>query len=112
RMKYLIGPPGTRRNAFLLEDGVDRTVGVFGSGKRDVFEAAAEGVVVADRGPVDAERRVDRGGDVFGTGGAVALPAGSGRGGGGRRGSPTERCAPPRNCRRSSRRRTCCDRRP
>src|SRR5260370_42454033 len=46
------------------------------AGEGNVFEAAAEGIVVADVGPVDAEGGIDCGFDVFGLDAAAARPAG------------------------------------
>src|SRR5436309_3481281 len=53
---------------------IDRAVQVL-VGKRDVFEAAAERVVIADAGPVDSHRGVDRRFDVLRLYVALAGPA-------------------------------------
>src|SRR5260370_7765877 len=45
------------------------------AGEGNVFEAAAEGIVVADIGPVDAEGGIDGRFDVFGLDAAAARPA-------------------------------------
>src|SRR5437588_3648934 len=56
-----------------LEQFVDRFVRAV-LGERDVLEAAAERIVLADRGVVDAEGRVERARDVLGAHVAVAAP--------------------------------------
>src|SRR6266508_2120262 len=50
---------------FLGENLVDWRVQAIG-GKRHVFETALERIVIADRRPVDPQRRIDRRGDILG----------------------------------------------
>src|SRR5260370_42688895 len=68
------------------------------AGEGNVFEAAAEGIVVADIGPVDAEGGIDGRFDVFGLDAAAARPAwveggGAGVVGGADRAAAFDACA-------------------
>src|SRR5579871_3732840 len=68
---------GANRSVYatsLAPQFVDRPVQIL-IAERDVFEAAAKGVIVTDRRPVDADRRVDGRLNVLGIHAAIARPA-------------------------------------